>query len=202
VIFTVQGIKEMAKRIFGSRIRAKALGWFYTHTDESFFVRQLASILNEDSTNLSRELSNLEKTSILSSERKGNLKLFKANLQCPFFAELKVLVLKTIGVFGEIKSALGTLDGIKHAFVFGSYAKGEENAQSDIDLMLVGDVDIDKLDETMAELEKKLGRSINYLTFEGKEFAQKRKKKDGFLMGVLNEKKIMLIGDENSLKKA
>jgi len=192
----------MVTTIFGSRIRAKALGWFYTHTDESFFVRQLATILNEDSTNLSRELSYLEKTSILSSERKGNLKLFKANLQCPFYSEMKGLVQKTVGVFGEIKSALGTLPGIKYAFIFGSYAKGEENAQSDIDLIVVGDVDIDSIDERMTGLEKKLGRSINYLTFDEREFSRKRRKRDGFIMEVLKDKKIMLIGDEEHLKKS
>jgi predicted nucleotidyltransferase len=190
------------ERIFGSRIRTKALGWFYSHPDESFFVRQLASILNEDSTNLSRELSNLEKVSILTSAKQGNLKLFKANHQCPFFTELKGLIQKTSGIFGEIKSALKTLSGIEHAFIFGSYAKGEENAQSDIDLMIVGDVDIDSLDERMADLEKKLGRSINYLTFDSREFSQKRKKKDGFIMEVLKEKKIMLVGDEKHLIKA
>jgi len=192
----------MVTTIFGSRIRAKALGWFYTHTDESFFVRQLATILNEDSTNLSRELSYLENTSILSSERIGNLKLFKANLQCPFYSEMKGLVQKTVGVFGEIKSALGTLPGIKYAFIFGSYAKGEENAQSDIDLIAVGDVDIDSLDERMTGLEKKLGRSINYLTFDEREFSRKRRKRDGFIMEVLKDKKIMLIGDEEHLKKS
>jgi predicted nucleotidyltransferase len=190
------------ERIFGSRIRTKALGWFYSHPDESFFVRQLASILNEDSTNLSRELSNLEKISILTSARQGNLKLFKANPQCPFFTELKGLILKTTGVFGEIKSALKTLSGTEYALIFGSYARGEENAQSDIDLMIVGDVDIDSLDERMADLEKKLGRSINYLTFDSREFSQKKKKKDGFIMEVLKEKKIMLIGDEKHLIKA
>jgi predicted nucleotidyltransferase len=93
------------------------------------------------------------------------------------------------------------LPGIRHAFVFGSYARGEENPQSDIDLMVVGDVDIDLLDEKMAGLEKKLGRSINYLAFDNREFSRKRKKKDGFLMEVLKEKKIMLIGDERHLEK-
>lgn len=190
------------EKLFGSRIRAKTLGWFFAHPDEAFYVRQLASILNVDSTNLSRELSSLEKTSVLSSARQGNLKLFRANPQCPFFTELKGLVLKTIGVFGEIKSALGTLPGIKYAFIFGSYARGEENAQSDIDLMIVGDVDIEKIDERMAELEKKIGRSINYLTFDNREFSQKRKKKDGFIMEVLKGKRIMLVGDEKHLKKS
>jgi predicted nucleotidyltransferase len=94
------------------------------------------------------------------------------------------------------------LPGIKYAFIFGSYAKGEENAQSDIDLIVVGDVDIDSIDERMTGLEKKLGRSINYLTFDEREFSRKRRKRDGFIMEVLKDKKIMLIGDEEHLKKS
>lgn len=74
---------QQIEKIFSSRIRAKALGWFYMHTDERFFVRQLANILEEDSTNLSRELSSLESVGILSSMRQGNLKYFKANRKCP-----------------------------------------------------------------------------------------------------------------------
>ena len=75
-------MRQATERIFGSRIRAKVLAWFYMHYDESFFVRQLATILKEDSTNISRELANLEKAGILSSARQGSLKYFKTNKAC------------------------------------------------------------------------------------------------------------------------
>ena len=172
------------------------------HTDERFFVRQLANILEEDSTNLSRELSSLESVGILSSMRQGNLKYFKANRKCPFFDELKGLVLKTVGVIGELKSSLEKKPDIKYAFIYGSYAKGEEKAESDIDLMIIGDVEIDELDSLISSIEKKLGRSINYAIYSNSEFLNKKKKKDGFIIDVLKDKKIMLIGDESGLKRA
>ena len=69
-------MKNVTERIFGSRIRAKLLGWFFTHEEEMFFVRRIASILEEDPTNLSREMAKLEEAGILKSKREGNLKHF------------------------------------------------------------------------------------------------------------------------------
>lgn len=86
----------MLQNIFGSRIRAKLLEWFFSNTEDSFFVRQISSILGEDPTNLSREMSRLETAGILVSHRKGNLKLFKADPKGPFFYELKGLALKNL----------------------------------------------------------------------------------------------------------
>lgn len=189
------------EKIFGSRIRAKILGWFFMHSDESFFVRQLANILKEDSTNISRELSNLEEVRILLSARHGNLKYFQANKNCPFFDELKGLVLKTVGVIGKLKSALEKIPNIEYAFIYGSYAKGKEKENSDVDLMTIGDVDLDRLDLLINDLEKEINRSINYVAYDHDEFLTKKKAKDGFIMDVIKDKKIMLVGDEHSLKK-
>ena len=189
------------EKIFGSRIRAKILGWLFTHPDESFFVRQLANILKEDSTNLSRELSNLEEAGVLLSTRHGYLKYFQADKDCPFFDELKGLVLKTVGVIGKLKSVLEKILNIEYAFIYGSYARGKERADSDVDLMIIGDINLDKLDLLINDLEKEINRSINYVTYDHDEFLTKKKAKDGFIIDVLKDKKIMLVGDEDSLKK-
>lgn len=188
--------------IFGSRIRARILAWFFTHQDEDFFVRQLAIILREDPSNLSRELARLEKVGILSSTRQGNLKYFRTNEKCSFHDELKGLILKTVGVIGEIQSAVEGLPEIEYALIYGSYARGEETADSDIDLMVVGEVDLDKLDSAISGLERRFGRTINYVAYNEKEFKEKRKRRDGFITDVLRDKKIMLVGGERELKKA
>jgi len=195
-------MKQATERIFGSRVRTKILVWFFMHHDGKFFVRQLANILKEDSTNLSRELSNLENAGILSSTREGSLKYFWANKRCSFFNELKGFVLKTAGVVGEFRAVLEKAPDIKYAFIFGSYAKGEEKADSDIDLMVIGNVNLDRFDSLISRLEKKFGRTINYVAYDYKEFLDKRKRKDGFIRDVLRDKKIMLRGDENELQKA
>ncbi len=192
-------MSKTTEKIFGSRIRAKILGWLFTHPDESFFVRQVASILKEDPTNVSREMAKLEELGILRSKRTGNLKHFQTNQECPFFVELKGLVLKTSGVAGRIRDSLQRLGGIEFAFIYGSYAKGEEKADSDVDLLIIGDVDIDRLDYNLGKLEKMLGREINYVLYDLEEFKSKRDGEDGFLMAVLKEKKTMLIGAEHGL---
>jgi predicted nucleotidyltransferase len=190
-------IKNATERIFGSRIRAKLLGWFFTHEEERFFVRRIASILGEDPTNLSREMAKLEELGILESKREGKLKQFSVNHHCSFFKEMKGLVLKTVGVAGRIKEALERLPGIELAFIYGSYARGKETAISDVDLMIVGGVDMDRLDTVLRELENDLGREINYLLYSKSEFKAKRKKKDGFVMDVLSDEKMILIGTES-----
>ena len=193
-------MSKTTEKIFGSRIRAKILGWLFTHPDESFFVRQIALILKEDPTNVSREMAKLEELGILRSKRNGNLKHFQTNQECPFFEELKGLVLKTSGVAGRIRAALDKLAGIEYAFIYGSFAKGGEKADSDVDLLIIGDVNMDRLDSNLGKLEKTLGREINYVLYSKEEFKSKRKAKDGFLMDVLSGKKLMVIGTENGLE--
>lgn len=193
-------MSKTTEKIFGSRIRAKILGWLFTHPEEYFFVRQMASILKEDPTNISREMANLEELGILRSKRSGNLKNFQVNRECPFFEELKGLILKTAGVAGRIRAVLRRLAGIEYAFIYGSYAKGEEKADSDVDLLILGDVDMDRLDSNLVKLEKMLGREINYVLYNMDEFKAREKANDGFLREVLKGKKIMVVGNENGLK--
>jgi predicted nucleotidyltransferase len=193
-------MSKRIEKIFGSRIRAKILSWLFTHPDESFFVRQLAMILEEDPTNVSREMAKLEELGILRSKRNGNLKHFQSNRECPFFEELKGLVLKTTGVAGRIRDVLDKVAGIEFAFIYGSYAKGEEKADSDVDLLVIGDVDLDRLESNLEKLEEMLGREINYVLYSMKEFKSKKKARDGFLMDVLGSKKIMVAGAADGLE--
>lgn len=193
---------ESLEKLFGSRIRTKLLTWFFTHTDEKFFIRQLAPIINEDHANLSRELIRLEKLGILVSERQGSQKYFHVNKGCSFFDELRGLVLKTTGIAGQIKSEIEKIKGIKIAFIYGSFAKGQETADSDVDLLIVGNANLDTLDTTLQELEKKLGRTINYVFYSQKEFNEKIESKDGFINDVLASEKIILTEDAGGFKAA
>ncbi len=195
-------MKNVLDNIFGSRVRAKLLGWFFTHVDEKFFVRQLAPIIKEDPTNISREMAKLEGLGILTSVRQGNLKQFQVNKDCSFLNELRGLVLKTTGIAGQIKAKIGQIKGIKIAFIYGSFAKGQETAESDVDLLLVGDVNQDILDTALQGLEKKLGRTINYVLYDWKEFKEKVSSRDGFITDVLKDEKIILTGNVDGYKAA
>ena len=195
-------MKNVLDKIFGSRVRAKILGWFFTHIDEKFFVRQLAPIIGEDPTNISREMARLESLGILISTRQGNQKQFQVNRDCSFLDELRGLVLKTTGIAGQLKAELVRIKGVKFAFIYGSYAKGQETADSDVDLFIVGSVNLDLLDSMLGEVEQKLGRTINYILYDFREFKEKVSSGDGFVTDVLANDKVMLMGEVRGFKAA
>jgi predicted nucleotidyltransferase len=188
----------MIEKLLGSRLRTKLLGWLLSHSDQSFFVRQMEQLIDENSTNISRELRRLEQMGLVQSEKRANLKYYKINQRCPFYGELKGLFLKTVGAPAEIKEALKGIEGIETAFIYGSLAKGEGNSGSGIDLLIVGSIDEDKLLESLPNLERRLGREINYSIYGLEEF-RKRKEGNGFINRVLKESKLVLLGNPDEL---
>lgn len=189
----------MIERLFGSRLRAKLLGWLLSHSDESFFIRQMEQLIEENSANISRELRRLKQMGIVISEKRANLKYYKINQNCPFYGDLKGLFLKTVGAPGEIKEALRHVEGIETAFIYGSLAKGEEVSGSGIDLFLVGNIDEDNLLERLPNLESKLGREINCTIYGLEEFGKKKKQGNQFVNTLMKESKLVLLGDPDEL---
>ena len=189
----------MIEKLFGSRLRTKLLECFLTHSEESFFVRQMEHLIQEDSTNISRELRRLEQMGIVQSEKRANLKYYKINSKCPFYKELKGLFTKTLGVPEVIKEVLKDIEGIDTAFIYGSFARGEEDSGFEIDLFLVGDIDEDELVESLSDLQNRLGRNINYSMYGLEEFGKKRREGNAFINTVLKESKVVLLGNPDEL---
>ena len=192
----------MLETILGSKLRSKVLGWLFTHPDERYFVRQLTNLLKEDSTNVSRELIRLEKTGVLVSTKEGKQKYYQANRKSPVYNELHGLIVKTTGVVDVLRSALSpSAERIKVAFIFGSFASGNEDKASDIDVMVVGGISFEDAVSLLSEAEEKLGREINSVVYPVAEFKQKIKDDHHFVKTVLEEEKIFLIGDESELRR-
>ncbi len=176
------------------------LGWLFSHPDERYFVRQLTKLVQEDSTNVSRELARLEKTGILVSTTEGKQKYYQANRQSSLFNELHGLIVKTAGLADVLREALAPLtEQIASAFVYGSMASGEATATSDIDLLVVGDVDEMALHSALSEAEKRLGRLVNYTLMSRREFDERRSQKGGFLARVLSGQKIVILGSTDGI---
>jgi len=110
-----------------------------------------------------------------------------------------MIVSKTVGVEGRLRNTLSSIQGIRVAFIYGSYAKRKEKGSSDIDLMIIGDPDTSLLNEKIAELEKRLKREINPTIYSLEEYRGKKKAKSGFIMELLKEPKIMVMGKEDDL---
>ena len=185
----------MLERLLGSRLRARVIGWLFTHTDERYYVRQLTALLGEDSTNLSRELARLESLGVLLSAREGRQKYYRANPDSSMFDELKSLAVKTAGAVDVLRRALEEhQEDIQAAFVFGSFARQEQTADSDIDVMIVGDVDGVALQPSISRAESELRRTINYSLLSRKEYREQLNRGEGFLSTVLEGPTLMVTG--------
>jgi len=184
----------MLEQLWGSKLRARVIGWLFTHPEERFYVRQLTELLAEDSTNLSRELARLESLGILFSERDGQQKYYRANPRSAIFDELKSIAVKTTGVIDVLRQGLEQHGKeIQTAFIFGSFARQEQTADSDIDVIIVGDVDGVALQDTISRVENQLRRTVNYSLFSRKEYREKQRRGDAFLASVIESPKLMVM---------
>jgi DNA-binding transcriptional ArsR family regulator len=191
----------MIETLMGSRLRAKVLGWLFSHPDERYFVRQLTLLVNEDSTNVSRELARLEKAGILVSATEGKQKYYQANRHNPIFNELHGLILKTSGVADIIRKCLGPrIPDIQLSFVFGSVAGKTENRLSDIDLLIVGDITFGEIVDLLSPAEKVLSRELNPVVYSLAEFDRRLSENHYFINDILSGDKIFIVGDENELQ--
>ena len=194
-------MSSMLANLLGSKLRAKVLGWLFTHPDERYFVRQLTTLVKEDSTNVSRELARLEQTGILVSTTEGKQKYYQANRQSPIFNELHGLILKTVGVADIIKKALEPrIADIKLAFIFGSVAKRTENRFSDIDLLVVGNITFGEVVDLLSLAEGTLNRELNPVVYTLSEFNKRLSENHYFISDILSGDKIFVVGDENELQ--
>lgn len=188
----------MLTKLFSST-RAELLSLFFNNPDGRFYLREIARHIGKDAAGIKRELDTLVKIGILGREKRGVQKYYYADKSSPVYTELKGLIFKTTGVQGSVKAALSRLKGVKAAFIYGSYAKGAEKADSNINLMVVGQVNITELNDMVMALEEKLKRDIDYLVFDELEYRKRKETKDPFIRDIVKGKKIFLTGKEDEL---
>ena len=182
-----------------SKIRQDLLTLFFTNPSQRYYLRELERVLGHSAGSIRRELLRFQKDNLFNTEKTGNIVLYSLNTNHPLFKELKSIVSKTVGVEGSLKKALSSMKKIKIAFIYGSYAAKRERATSDIDLMIIGDPNTSRLNEKIIELEKRLKREINPTIYSWKEYMAKKGAGSGFILDLLENPKIMLIGREDDL---
>ena len=183
--------------VFKSKTRSAIFRLYFTNPDAEYYLRELERVLSIPVSMIRKELMHLEEAGIFISRKRGNLTLFSLNKSYPLFDELKSIVLKTVGAAGLLKEALGKIKGIDLAFIYGSFARSQEHAGSDIDVLVVGKPDEDVLLEKIDSAEKLLKREINYTVLSRQEFMQK--KQDAFIKELLANPRIFLVGEDNEL---
>lgn len=191
----------MIKSLF-PKTKRKVLSLMFLHPDDRFYLREIVRRIDVSLGTLHRELKPLVKDGILNSESKGNQTYYSVNRNCPIYAELRGIIIKTFGIVDVLKKALKKHGNkIKVAFIYGSIATGEENAGSDIDLFVVGRETFGNISVALSQYEESLGREINVYAQTPQEFKNKLKEKNHFVNSVLKSEKIYLIGSEDDVRK-
>lgn len=174
----------------------RVLGLLYGKPDQSFYANEIARWADVGKGSLMRELDRLYRAGVLTLARQGNQTHYQANPNCPIYTELLGIVRKTFGIGEALRSALAPLaDRLVWAFIYGSIAKGKENAGSDVDLMLIGEkLGYGDVVERLLPVEERLARSINPTIYTPADWRAKLAAGNSFVSRVTQQDKIDLIG--------
>jgi predicted nucleotidyltransferase len=172
--------------LFGaSVVRRRILAAFYATPGLVTHPRELARRLGHPSQVVGRELRRLEDAGILASETVGRVRRYRVDADSPIAADVRGLVLRTIGAEALIGAALADVAGIEESWIFGSHARGTERPSSDIDLLVIGPVDRTALSERLVEVEQELERDVNVVAYTRGELADLVSAGDPFISDVL-----------------
>jgi predicted nucleotidyltransferase len=191
---------SLADALF-SNTQQRVLAYVFGQPQRSFFATELIKLAGSGSGAVQRELARLEDSGLVTVSRIGTQKHYQANPASPIFAELCAIAQKTVGLAEPLREALKPLaKKISAAFVYGSVAKKQDTAASDIDLMVIGGkVTYADLFGVLEEVSARLGRSVNPTVYSPQELAKLVKQKNVFVTRVLVQPKIWLFGDESDL---
>lgn len=194
-------IKNISNALF-TNTQQQILRLLFGQADKSFYSKELVDKAGVGTGTVHRELEKLSGAGLLTVKKIGNQKHYQANPDSPIYEELKGIVRKTFGMSDLLKTTLIPYqNNIQLAFIYGSTAKGSENATSDIDLMLISDeMTYPDLLVDLAELENQLGKKISPTIYTGEEFRNKLDSKNSFVTRVITQPKIFLIGSENDIE--
>lgn len=184
----------MLDSLFKSKTRQNILKLFFANEEKSFYLSEIAKIIKVSVGTCQRELNRLILSDILKTEKRANLNFYFLNKQNPLLKEIRNIFAKTLGIEMELKKIIGSVKGVKYALIFGSYVKGNFRADSDIDLLIIGQVDENDLIKKLKPLEKSIQREINYHIYSEDDFKQKLKQKS-FLQNILHNYLILTDND-------
>ncbi len=184
--------------------QSRVFRWLFGQPERQFHLSELRRLTGLGSASLQRELNRLDGARLVRSERIGNLRRFQANPQSPVYGELIALTRKTLGVEPLLREALLPLaPSLKAAWVYGSVARQTDTAQSDIDVMLIGEnLLLGDILQRLVPLEAQLGRKINPTCYTPADFERRRAEPDSFVNRVMAQPVLSLIGDAHESARA
>lgn len=185
--------------LFVSRVRIKLLKLFLTVDEPLLHVREIVRRTDEEINAVRRELARMEKAGLLASEWRANRRLYHFRKDYLFYQQLLGFVAKTTGLGGALVQRRNTLGRIKYAMMAVRYLKHDSAESDDVDLLMVGQIVLPELQAIIADEQAKKDHEINYSFMDEAEFKFRVRRRDPFILKVLIQPKIMLIGDEQEL---
>jgi len=183
-----------------SKSRLSVLALLYLNADQRFYLRQIVNTTRMGMGAVQGEVRTLTKGGLILREREGRQVYYQANRDCPIFEELKAILVKTAGLADVLRDRLAPVaESCRVAFLFGSFAEGSDSAESDVDVMIVGDVSFAAVSDALGEVQTDLRREINPTVYNVTEFREKIS--TPFIASVMKKPKVFLVGDEDELAR-
>ncbi|WP_211452081.1 nucleotidyltransferase domain-containing protein [Collimonas antrihumi] len=194
---------RLADALF-SKVQQRVLGLLFVNADRSFYTNEIVRFVDSGIGVVQRELEKLTASGLVTTKKIGNQKHYQASRDTPIFEELRGIMLKTVGLADILRTALLPLsDKIHAAFVYGSIAKGNDTAKSDIDVFIISDnVAYADLYSLLSTSEAELARPVNPSIYSMNELERKLMEKNAFVLRVFEQPKIFLLGSPDALPKS
>jgi predicted nucleotidyltransferase len=185
-----------------SKVQQRVLALIFGQPERSFYMSEIVRSVHSGTGAVERELSRLQRSGLVSVERIGNQKHYRANHESPIFEELQSLVIKTVALAEPLRKSLEPYSGkIKAAFVYGSVAKGTDTAHSDIDLMIIGDeLSYSEIYTALHDVENVLRRKVSPMFLSPKDWRRKASEKGSFISKINALPKVFVLGSAQGLQ--
>lgn len=192
-------LRAILDTLFISKVRVKILQLFFSNPNERFHIRGVVREINEEINAVRRELLRLEGISLLAAEKKGNRIYYSLKTDFALYSEISSMIHKTTGLGEEVLSSINDLGEVSYVILTRSYLIGTHDHHEEIDLLVIGDIDMDALSALIQRAERRTEREINYAVLKESEFVLRKKRKDPFLLELLVGRKIVIYGNEDEL---
>ena len=192
-------IQSSLKHLLVSQTRIKLINVLFYNPKEIFYVRQLVRLVDEEINSVRRELDNLKKSGLVSSEQRGNRLYYGADKQSPLFSDLLLIANQNSGLGLKLQNKNETLGTIKLVFYNYKFMTGEKRNQDDIDLIIVGDVSLREIENYIKQEEEIRGHEINYMVMGKGEFNLRRQKRDQFIVDFFLASPAAIIGNYSEI---
>lgn len=192
-----KGILQITK----SKTRAAILELFFNDPEKEYYLRQIEKLIKYSVGNIRREMISLEASGLFTCRMLGKVKLYKLNPAYPLYTEIKDIVRKTISIEGRLRDIINKHKKIEFAFIYGSFAEAKEKSLSDIDIIIIGDINPKRIKSDLFEYQSAVGREVNSIVYTKNEFLKKIKDKNHFVSSIVKKSKIFLKGSEDEFRR-